>query len=45
MFRDESDEVIRKARARKSPREQKGEHQEVVVAAVTVANLIESAPI
>ncbi|MCJ1379995.1 hypothetical protein MMC17_003098 [Xylographa soralifera] len=45
MFRDESDEVVRKARTRKSSREQKAKYQKVAVVAVTAADLIEPAPI
>ncbi|MCJ1433213.1 hypothetical protein MMC27_002572 [Xylographa pallens] len=45
MFRDESDEVVRKARAGKPPREQKAEDQKLAVAVVTSAGLIGPAPI
>ena len=42
MFRDESDEVVRKARARESLSDQKAEYQSVAVVAVTSANPNES---
>ncbi|MCJ1401593.1 hypothetical protein MMC11_004809 [Xylographa trunciseda] len=44
MFRNESDEVIRKARARKGVREQRAEHQKAHVVAAATGDHIESYP-
>ncbi|MCJ1389447.1 hypothetical protein MMC18_002304 [Xylographa bjoerkii] len=45
MFRDESKEVVRKARARKSPKTREVQHQKASVTAVIGADIIDPAPV